>query len=229
MSNNHLHRKREFKDAIFGQLARIGGAVSAPKRIELLDLLAQTKRTVESLAAETAMSVANTSRHLQVLEGARLVRSRREGRFVYYSLAGASVADFYRALRAAGEDRLPEMDKIRNEFLPRAELSQTEARALAKQVRLAKAIIVDVRPEEEYRTAHIASAISMPVEDLKNRLSDLPRNKKIVVYCRGPYCSFAVDAVRLLRARGFRADRLETSVHDWHALGLPIAMGERRR
>lgn len=226
MSDSSINPKREFKDAAYGQLARIGKALSSPKRLELLDLLCQTERTVESLADEASMSVANTSQHLQVLEAARLVEARRKGRFVVYSLADVLVCDFFRAYRVLAEDRLAEIEQIRRRFLEGpGELSALDRETLMKRVQGREVIVIDVRPPEEYRAGHIPGALGVPLQHLKRRLAEFPRNKDIVAYCRGPYCVLAVDAVRLLRSRGLKAFRLDVSVQDWHAQGLPLATG----
>jgi rhodanese-related sulfurtransferase/DNA-binding transcriptional ArsR family regulator len=226
MNEQTGNSKREFKDAAYGQLARIGKALSSPKRLELLDLLCQSERSVEALAEETGMSVANASQHLQVLEAARLVEARRNGRFVLYSLADALVCDFFRAYRVLGEDRLAEIEQIQRRFLAGlGELSPMDRETLLQRVQTREVIVIDVRPAEEYQTGHIPGALGIPVKDLRRRLAELPRNKDIVAYCRGPYCVLAVDAVRLLRSRGRRAFRLDASVHDWRARGLPLATG----
>ena len=226
MTNPTRSPKREFKDAAYGQLARIGKALSSPKRLELLDLLGQTERTVEALANETGMSVANTSQHLQLLEAARLVETRKQGRFVLYSLADAAVGNFFRSFRILAEDRLAELEQIRRRFLQdKEELSPVDRDTLVKRVRAGEVVVIDVRPLEEYRTAHIPGALAIPLEELKRRLSQLPRRREIVAYCRGPYCVLATSAVEMLRARGFRAHRLEASVQDWRASGFPVASG----
>lgn len=221
--------KREFKDAAYEQLARIGKALSSPRRLELLDLLCQSERSVEALARETSMSVANTSQHLQVLEAARLIEARRNGRFVVYSLSDAVVSDFFRAYRVLGEDRLAEIAQIERRFFHgQGELSPMPREALLQRVQSREVVVIDVRPQQEYETGHIPGALGIPLRDLRRRLADLPRNKDIVAYCRGPYCVLAVDAVRLLRSKGRRAFRLDASVHDWRARGLSLATGPER-
>ena len=218
--------KRDFKDAAYGQLARIGKALSSSKRLELLDLLCQTERTVEGLAEETGMSTANTSQHLQVLEAARLVESHRSGHFVVYSLADILVTDFFRAYHMLAEYRIAEIEQIRRRFLgEHSELNPVDRETLIRRVHAREVVVIDVRPAEEYRSGHIPGALGIPVKDLSRRLAELPRNRDIVAYCRGPYCVLALDAVRLLRSRGRRAFRLDTSVHDWRARGLPLATG----
>ena len=215
--------KRIFKDRVYEQLARVGKAIASPQRLELLDLLSQSPRTVENLALEAHLTVANTSRHLQILRAARLVEAEKEGVFVRYRLADEAVANFYRELRLLAASRLAELDRITRQFFAEREgLEPVDRQALLARVRKGLATVIDVRPAEEYRAGHIAGAISMPVEELKARLAELPRDQEIVAYCRGPYCVFAAQAVEILRARGFRAIRLEDSVADWRAYGLPV-------
>lgn len=225
----NLHKtkvKRDFKDASYGHLARVGKALASPKRLELLDLLCQSERTVEDLAAETLMSLANTSQHLQVLQGARLVEASKNGRYVVYRLADALVSDFFRTFRSLAQARLAEIEQIRRQFFSEDNVLDPVDRAtLLQRVQQRKVIVVDVRPLNEYLTAHIADAVPIPMEQLKRRLSELPRNREIVAYCRGPFCVLAKEAVELLRARGFRASRLEDSVQDWRSRGLPVASG----
>lgn len=220
-------RKRDFKDGSYGQLARIGKALSSPKRLELLDLLCQADWTVEVLAGETAMSVANTSQHLQVLEASRLVQAKKQGRFVHYSLADALVSDFFRVFRVLGDDRIAELEQIRRRFLQdNPGLQSIDRETLIRRVRSREVVVIDVRPVKEYRAAHIPGALAIPLGELKRRLAELPRRKEIVAYCRGPYCVLAFDAVQQLRAHGFRAYRMEDSIQDWRAHGLPVATGE---
>ena len=220
-------QKRDFKDASYGQLARIGKALASPKRLELLDLLCQAERTVEILAGETRMSVANTSQHLQVLQSARLVETSKNGRYVVYRLADALVCDFLRSFRLLAENRLAEIEQIRRRFFSEGgALDAVDRDTLLRRVQQKKAIVIDVRPTNEYLAAHIADALPIPLEQLEQRLSELPRNKEVVAYCRGPFCVLAKEAVELLRSHGFRATRLEDSVQDWLAHGLPVATGE---
>jgi rhodanese-related sulfurtransferase len=226
MTRNRQPRKREFKDASYGHLARIAKALASSRRLELLDLLCQAERTVEQLAEQAEISVANASQHLQVLEAAQLVQGRRQGRFVAYSLADALVCDFFRSYRILAEERLPEIERIRRRFLDDpSELYPVDRETLIKRVKTREVVLIDVRPEEEYRAGHVKGALGIPMQDLKRRLARLPRRKDIVAYCRGPYCMFAVDAVQMLRAHGLRAFRLGLSVHDWSALGIPLATG----
>jgi rhodanese-related sulfurtransferase len=216
--------KRVFKDRVYEQLARIGKSVASPQRLELLDLLSQGPRTVENLAQEAHQTVANTSRHLQVLRAARLIEAEKEGVFVRYRVADDAVVDFFRSLRVLAASRLAELDQITRQFFnDRDALEPVDRKALLARVRKGLVTVLDVRPREEYATGHIAGAVSIPLAELKDRLAELPRDKDIVAYCRGPYCVLAAQAVELLRERGFRVVRLEDGVSDWRAHGLPVA------
>jgi rhodanese-related sulfurtransferase len=216
--------KRVFKDRVYEQLARISKAIASPQRLELLDLLSQSPRTVENLAQEAHLTVANTSRHLQILRAAHLIAAEKEGVFVRYRLTDDTVADFYRALRILAASHLAELDQVTRQFFAeRAGLEPVDRKTLLTRVRKGLATIIDVRPVEEYRAGHIAGAMSIPVAELKTRLAELPRNQEIVAYCRGPYCVFAAQAVEILRKHGFQAVRLEDSVTDWRAHRLPVA------
>src|SRR5215813_4995579 len=220
--------KRVFKDRVYEQLARIGKAVASPQRLELLDLLSQAPRTVENLAQEAHLTVANTSRHLQILRAARLIEAEKEGVFVRYRAADAAVADFFRSLRVLAASRLAELDHItRHFFNDRDALEPVDRKALLARARKGLVTVLDVRPTEEYRSGHIAGAISLPLHELQDRLAELPRDQDIVAYCRGPYCVLAAQAVEMLRAHGFRVRRLEDGVADWRARGLPVAVGEK--
>jgi rhodanese-related sulfurtransferase len=217
---------RRFKDTIYGQLARLGKAVSAPKRLELLDLLCQGPRTVEALADEAALSVANASQHLQVLRAARLVEAEKKGVHVEYQLADEQVCRFFATLRALAESRLAEVEAVaRAYFEERGAMEAVASEELLRRVRRGEVTVVDVRPSEEYRAAHIPGAVSVPLTELKSRLGELPRGRDIVAYCRGLYCVMAVDAVELLRKRGFKAYRMEQGILDWRARGLRVETG----
>ena len=215
--------KRIFKNQLYEQFARIGKALASPRRLELLDVLAQCERTVEALAQETGMSVANASQHLQVLRMARLVEVRREGTSIYYRLASESVSTLWLSLRAVGEAHLAEIDRVVETFLQdRSQWQPITAEALLEELRGERVILLDVRPAEEYQAGHLPQALSMPVAELEARLCEVPPDKEIVAYCRGPYCVFADEAVALLRARGYRARRLTEGVADWRKLALPV-------
>jgi rhodanese-related sulfurtransferase len=214
---------REFKDRLFEQFARIGKALASPKRLEILDLLAQGERAVEEIARETAMPVASASQHLQVLKGARMVESRREGPYAYYQLADEAVFRTWQAVRALGETRLAEIDRVVETFLEnRDALEAVGAAALMERLSDGNVVVLDVRPEEEYRAGHIPGALSVPVDALEAALQALPKDKEIVAYCRGPYCVFSDEAVTLLRSRGYQARRLGEGLPDWRAKGLPV-------
>lgn len=213
------------KDGLYAQLSRIGKAASAPRRLELLDLLGQAPRTVEGLAAEAAMSVANTSQHLHVLRAAGLVVSTKDGLYVTYRLASSEVAELSATLRRVAEVRLVEVRRIKDVLFTSArDLHAVSGRELLAKMRAGDVVLVDVRPTVEYEAGHIRGALSIPHDELRQRLRELPRGKHIVAYCRGPYCVFAATAVRLLRARGYRASRMEEGVPEWRARGLPVAM-----
>lgn len=218
---------RRFKDAIYEQFARIGGAVGSPRRLELLDLLCQGPRTVEALSRQAGQSLANTSHHLQVLRAARLVEAEKEGLFVTYRLAGDEVCTFFQALRGLAESRLAEIERITKTFLEeRGALEPVQRDLLLERVRGGEVTVLDVRPREEFEAGHIPGAISVPLEELERRLSELPRDAEIVAYCRGPYCVLSIEAVALLKERGFTALRMEDGVPEWRAHDWPIETGE---
>jgi len=214
---------RRFKSAIYEQFARVGKALASAHRVELVELLSQGPRTVESLAKMADMTLANTSAHLQVLRGAGLVESTKEGLFVTYRLADSSVADLLLSVRRVAESRLAEVAKVTRDFLAaNSQLEPVDAAALRARVRRGEVTLLDVRPHEEFASGHIPGALSVPLPELASRLSRLPKRREVVAYCRGPYCVLAIEAVKQLRARGFKAVRLEEGVLDWAALGLKV-------
>lgn len=218
---------RAFKDAIYEQFARIGKAVSSPRRLELLDLLCQGPRTVEVLAKDSGLTIANASQHLQVLRGARLVEADKEGLYVIYRLADQNVCEFFRSMRLLAESRLAEVEQIKHRFLEgRKGMMPVDREKLLRLVREEAVTVLDVRPSVEYNAGHVAGALSIPLKELQQRLSDLPRNQEIVAYCRGPYCVLSVIAVEMLRAQGFNAVRLEEGIQDFRTLGFPIIVNE---
>lgn len=218
-----IENKRQFKDELFEQFARIGKALSNPHRLELLELLAQGERTVEDLAGETNLPIANASKHLQVLRTAHLVDVRRDGLYAYYRLSDERVFRLWQTLRDLGELQLAEVDRLVQSFLQdRSNLQPINAAELLRLAEAGDVVVLDVRPELEYRSGHIPEARSIPIDELEKRLDDLPRDQEIIAYCRGPYCVFADEAVTLLQERGFRARRLVEGLPDWQALNLPV-------
>lgn len=216
---------RDFKDRIYAEFARVGQALASEKRLELIDLLAQAPRHVEALAQETGMSVASVSQHLQVLREARMVESQRQGTRAVYRLAGSDIVSLWLSLRTAGENHLAEVQRVVDDLagassdaqdLPRTEL---EAKLASGEV-----ILLDVRPRLEYDAGHLPGAISIPISELAERLAELPVGKMIVTYCRGAYCLFADEAIRLLRERGFEARRLEGGWPEWVTDGRSVSV-----
>jgi rhodanese-related sulfurtransferase/DNA-binding transcriptional ArsR family regulator len=215
--------KREFKDRLYGEFARIGKAVASPHRLEILDVLAQGERTVESIAAETGLSIANASRHLQQLRQAQLVLARREGLFVHYRLAGEEVVCLIVALRETAEQHLAEIDRVVADFFgDRDGFEPVTSDELALRMSNGEVVVLDVRPQQEYEAGHIDGARSMPVADISARLADLPVEKEYVAYCRGRYCVYADEAVAVLRANGRTAHRLMDGFPEWSLAGRPV-------
>lgn len=218
---------RQFKDAIYEQFSRIGKAVSSPKRLELLDLICQGEKTVETLCRETGLTIANTSQHLQTLKAARLIKAEKEGLYVKYRIADEKVCEFFRSMRVLAEHRLAEVDMIKRRFLEGKEgMEPVNRDDLLKRVIDGGVTVLDVRPVEEYRAGHIPGALSVPLDQLKQTLAELPADQEIVAYCRGPYCVLSVQAIEVLRGKGFNAIRLEESVQDWRAMGLTVEIGD---
>jgi rhodanese-related sulfurtransferase len=223
-------RPISLKTAIYEHIARIGQATASPSRLELLDLLSQGARTVEALAHQTGKSVATTSHHLQVLRRARLVEAHKAGLYVTYRLADPQVGAFFLQLRSLAESRLAEVQHVTRQYLEeRGALEPVGNDELVRRVRAGEVTLIDVRPREEYVTAHIPGAISVPLADLGKRLRTLQKRRDIVAYCRGPYCVMALDAVDLLRRKGFRAHRLEQGVPEWRAQGWRVDTGDDDR
>src|SRR5829696_5430432 len=214
---------RNFKDSLYAEFAVLGKALANPHRLELLDLLGQGERSVDELAREAALSLANASAHLQVLRQARLVEAEKRGLNVVYRLAAPEVFQLWRTLRDVGSARLAEIDRlVENYFTDRDELEVVDKEELLRLLKDETVIVIDVRPEVEYEQGHISSARSVPVENLKRRLTELPRDVEIVAYCRGPYCVYSDQAVRLLHEHGFKARRLSEGFPEWRAAGYPI-------
>ena len=216
----------EFKDPLYAQFARIGHAVASPKRIELLDLLSQGTKTVETLAAQASMPIKNTSAHLRVLRQALLVETRREGTHVHYRLADEGVFLFLRTLQTLAHQRLAEVEKVASlYFTQRDELQPISLKELRKLMRDGGVTVIDVRPRSEYDAGHIPGALSIPVAQLKRRVGEIPKKNEVVAYCRGPYCVYSVEAVEILRKHGYQARRTEEGLPDWQAEGWPVAVG----
>jgi rhodanese-related sulfurtransferase len=218
---------RAAKDALYDGFATIAKALSSGRRAELVDVLAQGERSVEELAAEIGQSLANTSQHLRHLAQAGLVTSRRRGTNVIYGLAGPAVAEAWRVLRDLAVDRVAQVDRLVDAYLgDRAGLETISRAELAERLRTDAVVVLDVRPEPEYRAGHVAGARPVPPSELERRLAALvDTGAEVVAYCRGPFCVYADDAVRLLAARGLRSRRLEDGFPEWAAAGLPVEVG----
>jgi rhodanese-related sulfurtransferase len=215
---------RETKTALFDAFARAAKALASGRRIELVDVLANGERTVEVLAGEVGLSVANTSQHLQVLRQAGLLASRREGTSVHYRLAGPEVFQLWQALRTLAASRLAEVERLAVAYLgARDELEPVSREELARRLQNGDDLVVlDVRPTAEHAAGHVPGAVSIPVGELRRRLAELPADREVVAYCRGPYCAFAHEAVAVLRQAGFAARRLEDGLPEWEAAGLAV-------
>ena len=221
-------RHRQFKNQLYGQFARLGKALASPHRLELLDLLAQSERTVESLAVEVGASAANASQHLQALRRAGLVETRKHGLFVYYRIADPSVLKLCGALRTVAEKQYADLDRIvREHFGNRSDAEPAQMEELLRRARHGDVVILDARPVREYAAGHITGAVSVPFDELQRRLRSLPKSKPFVAYCRGPYCVYADQAVARLRKTGRRAQRLAVGFPEWKAAGLPVETAAR--
>ena len=218
---------RQFKDQLYAQFARVGQAVASPKRIELLDLLAQGPRTVEALAEASDTPVKSTSAHLRVLRQSRLVETERTGTHIEYRLADDAVSPLIEALQTLARHRLAEVEQVAALYLTRRdELDPVTLTELRRRQRAGEVTVVDVRPRLEYDAAHIPGAISIPVAQLKRRLRELPKRKEIIAYCRGPYCVYSIEAVDILRRNGYRARRTDQGIPGWRAQGFAVASTE---
>ncbi len=221
-----MNQDRAFKDAIYEQIARIGRAVAHPRRLELLDLLCQGPMTVEQLARKSNMPIGSASQHLQHLRASRVVRVVPRGTTREYHLADTAVGELFRTLRNISGRYYAEMHAITQAFFEAGEpLEELNTETLQRRLAENAVVLVDVRPSEEYLAGHWPGALSFPVDDMENHLADLPRDKLIVAYCRGPYCVLALQAADILRQNGYRISRLIDGVSDWKALGLPIEIG----
>ncbi len=214
---------RETKDRLYEQFAMFAQGICSSKRLELLDLLCQCEKSVDTLAAQASLSLANTSRHLQMLKVRRLVESRRAGSFVFYRLADERVCQFVRGLRHLAQARMAEIDRIISDYFGAPETLQPIDRIrLLERAEAGEIIVLDVRPKDEYAAAHLPFAKSIPLPELESRLAGFPPDAEIVAYCRGPYCVLAQEAVQRLLKEGFRAIRLEDGVVEWTEAGLPV-------
>ena len=219
--------KREFKDKAYSLLSQMVKAMANPHRLEIIDLLAQSDRTVEEIAAETEMSVANASQHLQVLKASNLAEVQREGNFMRYRLAGKTIYKSWYNLREIGFDKVPEIDKLIKDYREKKNvLEAVRIRDLVQRMKTKKIILLDIRPVEEYNAGHIPGAMSVPIDKLPATLKKLPKSKEYVAYCRGSLCVFADDAVQLLKKNGFNAKRLEEGFPEWKLKGLPIHINQ---
>jgi len=219
-------KSRQVKSLLYEQVARIGKAVSSPKRLELIEVLSQGEKSVEQLAAATDISIKLASAHLKALKAARLVDARRDGKNIFYRVLDEHVSEMWVMLRSVAEERLLELQVAMKDLVSHAaELAPVGGKELLAQAKRGDVIVLDVRPEIEYQTAHLPHARSIPLGELKARLDELPREKPVVAYCRGPFCLMAKEAVGLLSKRGIKAARLEDGVAEWRARGLPLASG----
>ena len=219
--------KRTLKDLLYEHVARIGKAVSSPKRLEILELLAQGEKSVDALASELSIGIKLTSAHLKALKEARLVSARREGKFMVYQLSGADVAGLWVNLRQVAEEHLLELRMALDTWVAEPSRLTGLGRAeLLAQARSGEVMVIDVRPKAEYDVAHLPYARSMPLADITQRLAELPTDKDIVAYCRGPFCLFSDEACQLLQAHGYRVSKLLDGVSEWQAAGWTLAQPE---
>lgn len=217
--------KREFKDRVYGELARVTKSMANPHRLEIIELLAQGEFSVEQIAEQTNLPVANASQHLQVLKVAQLVDINRQGNFIYYRLANTNVFKAWKALRELGVERIAAIEKLVKDFRQsKFKIESITIEALIQRLESGKVTILDVRPAKEFNKGHIANAISIPIDELKERMSELPKRTEIIAYCRGPFCVYADEAVAVLNKAGYKATRLEEGFPDWSLMGLPVEM-----
>jgi rhodanese-related sulfurtransferase len=211
------------KDALYDGLATVAKALGSGRRAEIVDVLAQGERSVDDIAGEIGQTVANTSQHLQHLLRAGLVRTRRDGTRIHYSLASPRVGELWAAVRDVAGSQLAELDELATAYLgDRSTLATVTHKELAKRMREGDVIVLDVRPTPEYHAGHISGAISVPVKEITRRLRAIPKDRQVVAYCRGPYCVYADDAVRTLKRRGYEAARLEDGYPEWARAGFPV-------
>lgn len=215
------------KKALYGHLARVAKALASPGRLELLEILAQGERSVDALAQASGMSVANTSHHLQTLRAGGLVQSRREGLQIFYTLSDLEIPKLLASLGHIAERQVAEVESIvRENFDQRDGFTPVKRDELLRLMKKGEAMVIDVRPESEFRAGHIAGAVNIPIDFLPQRLKTLPQDQEIIAYCRGPYCLFAIEAIQQIRQQGLRARRLEEGFPEWKAERLPVEKGE---
>lgn len=215
--------KRDFKDKVYEELAKITKALANPHRLEIIELLAQAEFSVEQIALQTSLSVANASQHLQVLKTAQLVDFTRQGNFIHYRLANTNVFRAWKALRELGVERIATIEKLVKDFRnSKFKFESVTIDHLVKRIESGRITILDVRPEAEFSAGHIANAVSIPIDQLAGRLKELPKRNEIIAYCRGPFCVYADEAVALLNKAGYKAIRLEEGFPDWSLMGLPV-------
>ena len=215
--------KRHIKDLLYEQVARIGKAVSSPKRLEILELLAQGEKSVDQLAVELSIDIKLASAHLRALREARMVNFRKDGKFVVYSLTGEDVAGLWVTLRQVAEEHLVELRVALDQMVAEpSKLMTVDRETLLKRAKRGEVLVIDVRPQPEFEQAHLPFARSMPVDEIAHRLSELPKDKEIVAYCRGPFCLFSEEAYQLLKRKGYRVQKLLDGVSEWQAAGMSL-------
>lgn len=220
---------RAAKQALFDAFGSVAKALGSGRRAEIVDLLAQGPRSVEAIAGEIGQSMANTSHHLQALASGGLVLSTRQGTRVIYRLAGPEVMALWRALRAVAEEHIGQIERLARDYLGEREgLEPLPRRELARRLKAGAVVVLDVRPPAEFSAGHIAGARSIPISEIQRRLKEIPKTRRVVAYCRGRYCVYADDAVRILRRKGYHAQRLEDGFPEWRDAGLPVAAGDAR-
>ena len=226
MNGEPMPDARRLKDTLYEYFALIGKATSSPKRLEILDLLCQGEKNVDEVAKQAQLDVKNASAHLKVLRSARLVAARREGKHVYYAIADDMVSEYWLTTRSMAEHRFAEIGRVVNcYFKDREIMVPLDRQTLLGRARRREIVVLDVRPKSEYEQAHLPHARSVPIAELEQRLSTLPRDKQIIAYCRGPYCVLSLEALNLLRRHGFKALRLSDGILEWQAAGLPLVHG----
>jgi DNA-binding transcriptional ArsR family regulator/rhodanese-related sulfurtransferase len=217
---------RSLKDLLYEQVSRVGKALASPKRLEILEMLAQGEKAVESVAADVALDIKLVSAHLKALKQARLVQSRRDGKRMLYRLSGVDVAQLGVALRHVAGEHLVELRLAVQQMMSDPDrLTQLGRKDLMAQAKRGDVVVIDVRPREEYDTAHLPYARSLPLTELAKRLAELPRGVEIVAYCRGPFCLMSDEAVTLLKKKGYRASKTMDGISEWQAAGLPVTRG----